>query len=256
MDKIFLERRVKLMFLVEQIQSLNDLELEVYRFIMGNRDRVSHMRIRELADESHVSTSTVLRFCKKMGYSGFTEFRVVFKQYLNTEKDAKINTDVSEIIDFLKKSSALEFEKKLDEMVQIIAKARRIIFVGSGMSGIVAKYGARYFSSIGKFSLSVDEPHYPTEGKFFENALVIICSVSGESNDTITHLNRFKEENCTILSITNSENSTIAKISDYNIAYYTTYIRIKNYDITTQIPAMSIIERIGRKLFNHGFISE
>jgi len=243
------------MFSVEQIKSLNDLELGVYHFIMENSDKVKYMKIRELAEESHVSTSTVLRFCKKMGYDGYAEFKLVYKQYINTRNQHKISDDVSEVIDYLKKSSSAEYEKKLDDLVEIIAEANRIIFIGSGMSGIVAKYGARYFSSMGKFSLYIDEPHYPTEGRFFENALVIVFSVSGESNDTIGHLSRFKRENCCIISITNTEKNTVARLADHNIAYYVPYIRIKDYDITTQIPAMSLIERLGRKLYNRGFSS-
>ena len=238
------------MFTTEQIKSMNDLELSVYQYVMEKREQVRYMKIRELADGAHVSTTTVLRFCKKAGCEGYAEFKLCFKQYLEEEKSQKISEDASEVIDCLRKIGSAEYEKKIEEMTEIVAQSRRIIFVGSGMSGIVARYGARYFSSIGKFSLSIDEPHYPTEGKFFEHALVIVFSVSGESNDTIGHINRFKREQCRIFSVTNTENCTVARISDYNIAYYAPYVRLGIYDITTQIPAMSIIERIGRKLYN------
>lgn len=53
------------MFTVEEIQSLNELELAVYEYVMQHKNAVSYMRIRELASEIHVSTTTVLRFCKK-----------------------------------------------------------------------------------------------------------------------------------------------------------------------------------------------
>ena len=53
------------MFSYSQIQSLNDLELSVYNYIMDNKDKVRYMKIRELAAESHVSTTTILNFCKK-----------------------------------------------------------------------------------------------------------------------------------------------------------------------------------------------
>lgn len=79
-----------------------------------------------------------------------------------------------------------------------------------------------------------------------ENSLVIVFSVSGESRDTIGHVMRFKEQNCQILSVTNTENCTIAKLSDYNLAYYVTYERLGVYDVTTQLPAMSIVERLGK----------
>jgi hypothetical protein len=39
-------------------------------------------------------------------------------------------------------------------------------------------------------------------------------------------------------------------MSDYNIPYYVPYVKVGIYDITTQIPIISIIERIGRKLQN------
>lgn len=102
---------------------------------------------------------------------------------------------------------------------------------------------------MGKFSLYIDEPHYPTEIRFLEDSLAIVFSVSGESHDTIRHTMRFKEQNCQILSITNTENCTIAKISDYNIAYYITYMKIADYDVTSQLPAMSIAERLGKKIY-------
>ena len=239
------------MFSDEQVQSLNELEREVYEFVMKNQSNVQYMRIRELADGAHVSTSTVLRFCKKVGCNGYAEFKLKLKEYFQQSNSMQIPDDVTEVIDFLKKTATEEFDDKLEVLVDIIAHTSNIFFVGSGMSGIVAKYGARYFSSIGKFCLYMDEPHYPTESRMLENALAIIFSVSGESNDTIGHLQRFKERNCTIISVTNSENCTIARMSDYNISYYVTYRRLKNYDITTQIPAISIIEKLGKKLYRY-----
>lgn len=239
------------MFSEEMICSLNDLELEVYKYVVRNADKVCYMRIREFADAAHVSTSTILRFCKKAGCDGYAEFKIRLRQHLEQVKQPPVKDDVSEVIDFLKKTCSAEFERKLDMLTRVIFQARHIFFVGSGMSGIVAKYGARYFSSMGKFCLYIDEPHYPTESRFVENSLVIVFSVSGESRDTIGHVMRFKEQNCQILSVTNTENCTIAKLSDYNLAYYVTYERLGVYDVTTQLPAMSIVERLGKKLYRY-----
>lgn len=239
------------MFSEEMICSLNDLELEVYKYVVRNADKVCYMRIREFADAAHVSTSTILRFCKKAGCDGYAEFKIRLRQHLEQAKQPPVKDDVSEVIDFLKKTCSAEFEQKLDMLTRVIFQARHIFFVGSGMSGIVAKYGARYFSSMGKFCLYIDEPHYPTESRFVENSLVIVFSVSGESRDTIGHVMRFKEQNCQILSVTNTGNCTIAKLSDYNLAYYVTYERLGVYDVTTQLPAMSIVERLGKKLYRY-----
>ena len=139
------------MFSEEMICSLNDLELEVYKYVVRNADKVCYMRIREFADAAHVSTSTILRFCKKAGCDGYAEFKIRLRQHLEQAKQPPVKDDVSEVIDFLKKTCSAEFEQKLDMLTRVIFQARHIFFVGSGMSGIVAKYGARYFSSMGKF---------------------------------------------------------------------------------------------------------
>lgn len=239
------------MFDVEHVKTLNDLERMVYEYVVREPERVKYMRIRELALEVHVSTSTILRFCKKMGCSGYSEFKLQLRDYQARLGQTKVTDDISEVIDFLKKTSSQEFETKLEMLANVIFHANHVFLVGSGMSGIVAKYGARYFSSMGKFCLYIDEPHYPTESSFLKDSLVIVFSVSGESGDTIRHVMRFKEQNCRILSITNTENCTIAKLSDYNLAYYVSYMRLGDYDVTTQIPAMSIVERLGKKLYRY-----
>ena len=240
------------MFTAKQIQSLNELERGIYEFVIQNQSRVQYMRIRELAYETHVSTSTVLRFFCLIGCSGYSEFKLKMRDYYNQQRHkSELPDDVTEIMDFLKKTVTDDFEEQIEKMAEIIAHASNIFFVGSGMSGIMAKYGARYFSSIGKFCLYIDEPHYPTESRMLKNALAIVLSVSGESKDTISHLQRFKERNCNIFSITNSKNCTVAKMSDYNIAYYVTYRKLKIYDVTSQIPAICIIERIGKKLYHY-----
>ena len=54
---------------------------QVYEYVVKDPEKVKYMRIRELADEVHVSTSTILRFCKKMGCSGYSEFKLQLRDY-------------------------------------------------------------------------------------------------------------------------------------------------------------------------------
>ena len=60
---------------IRQIQSLNELEMQVYQYVMKHQNSIPYMRIRELASEAHISTTTILHFCKKVGCEGYTQFR-------------------------------------------------------------------------------------------------------------------------------------------------------------------------------------
>ena len=101
------------MFGVDQVKALNDLEMLVYGYVMKYPEKVRYMRIRELASEAHVSTSTILRFCKKMGCGGYTEFKLQLKEHLEHRGQVRIKDDISEVIDFLQKTCSDAFENKL-----------------------------------------------------------------------------------------------------------------------------------------------
>ncbi len=243
------------MFNYEIIQSLNDLELLLYRYIMKNAEKVVYMRIRELSDEAHVSTTTILRFCKKVNCEGYSEFKVKLKMHIQKNEENKISNDTSIIIDFFRKLDNSELDRKLNVVCDFIKEARNVIFIGTGTSGILCKYAARYFSSIGRFAMYIDDPYFPRNYKMYEESVIIAISVSGETPTVIDHISNLKREHSTVISITNSENCTIAKISDLNISYYVQREKIGISDITTQIPVLYIIESIGKRLHNKAFDS-
>lgn len=133
----------------------------------------------------------------------------------------------------------------------MIAKTERVFFVGIGSSGHVGQYGARCFTNLGKFSLYISDPFYPINMKDAVSTAAIILSVSGESEQVVKIANGLKHSNCRIISITNTEQSTISKMSDVNLSYYITMRRDEeNVDYTSQIPVMCIVELLGKKIRN------
>ena len=98
--------------------------------------------------------------------------------YIEEDNIKKVNDDTSEIINFLKKIENSDLDKRLDKLCDLVKTASNIIFIGIGSSGILCKYAARYFSSIGKFTVHIDDPFYPTNFKYYDNCLIIALSVS------------------------------------------------------------------------------
>ncbi|WP_153753956.1 MULTISPECIES: MurR/RpiR family transcriptional regulator [unclassified Citrobacter] len=237
------------MFSHAAIASLNNLEMLVYNYVIKNRDKVMYMTIRELADAVGVSTTTVLRFCRKLKCEGYSEFRVRFKLYLEQNEPQQANFGASEIISFFKGVNNDEFDNLLDQAVDIILSSERIIFVGAGTSGALAKYGARFFSNVGKFSNHIDDPYFPVTNDMARNALAIVLSVSGETEEILRFASQFSLHNCKVLSVTSNEHSRLAKLADFNLSWHVPQTRIAGvYDITTQIPVIYILESLGRKL--------
>ncbi|MCB6216335.1 MULTISPECIES: MurR/RpiR family transcriptional regulator [Bacillus] len=236
------------MFTHEIIASFNELETSLYNYICQNGEKVVYMRIRELADETHVSTASILRFCKKLNCEGFSEFKVKLKMQLEKNKKTVLKSSQHSIAEFFERTLKGDIEEKIAEAALLITKAESVIFIGVGSSGILAEYGARYFSCLGKFSMYIKDPYFPTHSQFRRNSITIALSVSGEGHSTVTHLHQLKQEGSKVISITNHKHSTIARISDINISYYVTEEWFENANITTQIPVMYILESMAREI--------
>ncbi len=232
------------------MSSFNELELSIYNCVVKNKDRLSRMKIKDLADEAHVSTGTVLRFCKKLGCSGYSEFKLRYREEL--DKNVVALEDMGEIAlrDFIANINSEEFQENLDHAFAMLKDSKRIIFVGIGSSGILGKYGARFFSNVGRFSFHVEDPFLPILQELTEGTVTIALSVSGSTKETLSLANQAKERGSLLIGITNSPDSVLAKIFDCNIFYHVPKIMASgDTNITTQVPVIYILETLARKLY-------
>lgn len=242
------------LFDAQQVQNLNELEMLVYRYIVAHPNTIPFMRIRELAAEAHVSTTTILHFCKKMGCDGYAQFKWKLKEQAGTEQEAQLPDGLEELQNFLWRVGTPEYDAALDEAAGMIARAERVFLVGIGNSGSMAEYGARYFSNLGKFSLCVTDPFYPITVTPNTTMTAIILSVSGETKQVLHLARQLKEKNVRLIAITCSEQNTAAKLADLVLPYYSSVHRLtsEKYDLTSQMPVIYLLESLARRVYNRG----
>ena len=237
------------MFSYEEIQGYNETDISIYKYIVSNLSKIQYMTIRELAKETNVSTSTILRFCNKNHYDGYSEIKASLADELTEQNTYPPLEDLQELSHFFARTNSSAFEEKLLAAVNVIRKADLTIFIGMGSSGTLAKYGARYFSNLGHFSVGLEDALYPIGTFQWNNTIVIAISESGETKRLIEAIHQFKQKNCGILSITNSPLSTLAKLSDWNFSYNLSPKRINGgYNGTTQVPVIFVIEALAKRI--------
>lgn len=240
------------MFTKEIMEAFSELDLAVYDCIVKNRERVGKMTIKELADMAHVSTATVLRFCKKCGVNGYSEFKLRYREHLEGKRDALRADGEDELQSFLKRIHSEEFQESISKAYQYFKKSQCTIFIGIGSSGILGRYGARYFSNVGHFSLFIDDPWLPVLQDLSENTVTIALSESGMTSQTVSIASQLQQRGSALISITNKANSVLAKMSDCNISYHVAEALVNERNVTTQIPVVYILESLAKKLYNSG----
>lgn len=237
------------MFTNEILSSLNELEYSIYDCIVKNKERIAHMTIKELAEEAHVSTGSILRFCKKMGCDGYSHFKLCYREYLKQEQINLEDTGEATLKNFIFYIDSKEFQASIEQAFNLLKDSKQIIFTGIGSSGTLGKYGARYFSNIGRFSFYVEDPWQPVLQDLTDHTVAIALSESGTTPQTIDIASQLKERGSLLIAITNNTNSTLAHIADCNITYHVPEVIVNKGNITTQVPVIYIIETLAKKLY-------
>lgn len=121
------------MFSYEELQKYNETDICIYKYIVSNIDQVPYMTIRELANEIPTSTSTILRFCGKNNFGGYTEFKDALKEEITRLRTRPPREDLQELSAFFARAASSAFEEKLlfavDAVSQFKQKNCRILSI-------------------------------------------------------------------------------------------------------------------------------
>ena len=228
-------RCIMAFFGFKDLSSLSNIDMTIYRYVTQNSDKVVYMRVRDIAQNAHVSSSSVMRFIHKIGFNSFPEFKAYLKN--DTLQHKPQNTKFT----YINENNA-------------VCQSDNITTVGMGYSAFLAEYAARRIASLGFNTTAVTDPFYPLHAKLENttNNIIFCFSVSGETTELIELINEFvNDEDVKIVCITSNEDSSIAKMSRYVLNYYEKTRRLSNYyDMSSQVPVMYIIEGLDRILEN------
>lgn len=243
-------------FRYELLYTLNESEFSVYNYVSIHLEEIEQMNIRELSKASGVSTTTILRFCQKMGYNGFTELKYEIKKILEEQVESRISIpSMMPAIYYLQKAvNSPELNVQLEKAAKLCLEATEVLFLGIGTSGNLCEYGARFLAGgAGIRTFAITDPFYPLPIKSMEYTVLIILSVSGETPPIIFQANHYKKKKAKIISITNTSHSTIAKLSDLNFSYYMPYAfslpEVGEMNLTTQLPVVYLLEALMKYLY-------
>lgn len=210
-----------------------ETEKKIGNFIIHHPKEIVDMTVGELAKECQVSEASVSRFCKKIDMKGFHHLKIsIAKEMFSQSEDDELANHIS--VDDLEQSLKNILANKVAELTQTVSmmnsenlqdilkrinNAQNVLFAAVGNTVPVAMDGAYKLNQIGISAVST--PVWETQLAYSYNLspddVVIAISNSGESTGVINILEAAKQKKATTISITNSEKSTIAKISDYHI---------------------------------------
>ena len=232
-------------------EKLTDVEKNIYQFMRSEWEFLPYMRIRDVAGKAHVSTTSILRYLKKIGYESFSEFKMEVKKEI--EQNHEVQDSLVLDFDILnRKNFNQDLEYQIEKVSKKILASDDIVLFGIGTSGILGEYGARKLVNIGLNAMSISDHSYPINSHFSSDkkTLLMVLSVSGQTKETVEMLLSISEKaNVEKICITSNATGEIAKLSDYTIDYFSEiYKQDIYYDLTSQLPVMFILDLLIKKI--------
>ena len=221
------------MNLLKKIQDCKDFsqtEREIAQYIIENPDSVTRSTIREMADKTFVSPATISRFCQKLGFKGFNEFKLQFVSDIkNVMIDGKLLTqrpitDKDTPKDIVNKMAALQIEairetrnavnlEQLGRISDWIVKAKMLDIYAYDQNFALAQAAVYNFLQIqcrASANMALNSQLVQALNSN-ENHLAMIISRTGENKRLIRTAQILQERKVKTVLFTTNKQSTLAK---------------------------------------------
>ncbi|QGG54854.1 MurR/RpiR family transcriptional regulator [Paenibacillus sp. B01] len=209
--------------------SLTKSEQKVADYVLGASESIMYRSVTELADLSGVGETTVMRFCRAIGFKGYQDFKLALAQDYSPHRQARDGSPEAgeddgdfpalvhrELASILADTMDLLDRTKLDEAVRRIHEAGYVQLFGVGTSGLTALDAKNRLLRIGLRAEAATDAHIQammavTMGR---GDVAIGISLSGSTLDTVDLLSKARQQGAYIIAITNYAKSPITAEAD------------------------------------------
>ncbi len=230
-----------------QYEMLTRIERQIADYILNNCGQVLEMNVAEVAAAAGTAGSAVIRFCKKLGYTGFSQFRMALARELAVYPSVpsappRTGESLSEVaqkvfmsgIRTMQNTAAMMEQSQLEQLVSMLAQAERICVFGVGTSASIAEDSQYRFLQLGYPSSCYTDILFMSVAamNMKKGEVAIGISHSGRTEATLEAVRLAKEQGARTVAITSYQASPLAQMADYKLVAYAD-------DITYPVEAVS-----------------
>lgn len=257
-----------LLLLREFAPEFTESELEISAYVLANPQQAADISIHELARRTFCSTSTIIRLCQHLGFTGFKEFRKALTYELalrdqsqSQDRKGVLRTDTLEdIIEKITYQNILSLEdtknlmdpKVLRECVALIQTARCVYLFGMGASLCAAKDAYLKFLRMNKPCIINEDWHSQLlqARNATKNDVAIVFSYSGNTVEVVECMKNLKSNATPIIAITRRLNTPVSKLADQKLYIAANESIFRSGAMSSRIAQLNVIDILYSALTN------
>lgn len=244
-------------------KNLTPTEQAIADYILKDPQKISRSSISDIAKDLDIADSTFFQFTKKIGFSGFKDFKMAL---LTSESETQritaatihenITPEDDELtmaqkifdsnISTLNDTKKLLDKEKLKMAVDFIDQSKRLFFFGVGGSEIVASDAYHKFlrSPITVVHSADYHIQLMEASMMTPDDCALLISHTGKSKETIQLAEVAKKNGASVIVVTSQIQSPLAKVADVVFISISEETAFRSEALASRIAQLSILDAI------------
>lgn len=210
---------------------LTSAEKKIADYMLLQRQECQYMSISEMAEVADVAEATVSRFCRRLGYKGYSAFKLAVASsssaqqpmsplYGVIQSEDSMGDMCQKIyaadVDAITQTLALINPAAITTAADLLVAADRVLCMGLGGSMVIAQEAAHLFSTAMPNFFAVEDSHFQAVrcALLSERDVVIYFSYSGSTRDIVDVMKIARERGAKTILITRFPKSPGAACAD------------------------------------------
>jgi DNA-binding MurR/RpiR family transcriptional regulator len=220
--------------ILDVFESFSPKQRQLARFFLNNEDIIAFASAHEVGERAGTSAATVVRFCRALGYEGYTDLqasvRTQFPQYRTTVQkmaDRLASSDRAENLPVrvaqvnthcVQETLSQVSDQTLTGAVDAIIRAEKILIFGSGLStaaAVLAEFSLTTLGFPAQACLGSRASQTLKVSQLTEGDLVIVITIWRYLRDTVEAARAAHDAGAVCIVLTDSPVAPVATFADH-----------------------------------------
>lgn len=238
-------------------ETLNETDDVILIYIREHITEISSLTIQRMSRDLFVAPNAVMRFSKKLGYSGFSELKFAIQNEYHPVDSVTLGRQLMDMLpgNIVKTLDIIDM-KQVEKVAKAIHQSHCCILAGVGDSNYYCELlgknlrcvdcGVQYYTQIHDMVYSVEHGS--------RDDVVLIISARGQNPRLLDLAQKAKVKGMQTISITHMKENPLADLATYNLYFWGEHRTVQGYNVTDRIGLMVLIRIISEVFWkNYSF---
>lgn len=225
---------------------LTDTEKSILSYFEEHPSAIAHMTLSDLCAQLYTSNATIVRFCQKLGLSGYNDFKYLLRSELRTSKMEPFYADeyISRSMARFQDSIADLDIRQMEEITELLTSNRPLYIYGTNLSALPARYLQIILNSLDYPSILIEWENQLNGlvQNMNDNAILLVMTAKGRGEWYLKPFEAAKKRGLTTILLTCNRESPLIPYSTITVCTTDLNDEHQYADVNSRLGFFSVIQ--------------